>query len=132
MQFTVGLKLKGKADRIVVDAEDAFIAALKVKTEHPEAVIMTSAHKIGGATHVTHRMRSPIEDQSGKTVRRVAGYYPTSPSERDGGRFARITSLPTAAACIRGNWMALLMCAMPGVASAFRSDTGSAPSRRRL
>jgi hypothetical protein len=66
MQFTVGLKLKGRADRIVVVAEDALIAALKVKTEHPEAESCTSAHKIGGATHVTHRMRSPntlIEEQ---------------------------------------------------------------------
>ena len=39
MQFTVGLKLKGKTDHIAVDAEDALIAALKVKTEHPDAII---------------------------------------------------------------------------------------------
>jgi hypothetical protein len=31
MRFAVGLKLKGKADHIVVDAEDALIAALKAK-----------------------------------------------------------------------------------------------------
>ena len=31
MQFTVGLKLQGKMDRVVVDAEDALVAALKVK-----------------------------------------------------------------------------------------------------
>jgi hypothetical protein len=48
VQFTVGLKLKGKTDHIAVDAEDALIAALKVKTEHPEA-----------AKHVTHRMGYP-------------------------------------------------------------------------
>jgi hypothetical protein len=35
-QFTVGLRTKRKADRIVVDAEDALIAALKVKAERPE------------------------------------------------------------------------------------------------
>ena len=40
MRFTVGLKLKTKSDHIVVDAEDALIAALKAKTEHPEALIM--------------------------------------------------------------------------------------------
>jgi hypothetical protein len=40
MHFTVGLKLKGRMDRAVVDAEDALIAALKVKTERPDAVIM--------------------------------------------------------------------------------------------
>lgn len=33
LQFTVGLKLKGKTDHITVDAEDAPIAALKVKTD---------------------------------------------------------------------------------------------------
>ena len=37
--FTVGLRAKGKADRIVVDAEDALIAALKVKCERPDAMI---------------------------------------------------------------------------------------------
>jgi hypothetical protein len=39
VQFTVGLKLKGKTDHIAVDAEYALIAALKVKTEYPEAMI---------------------------------------------------------------------------------------------
>jgi hypothetical protein len=39
-QFTVGLRLNKKADRVVVDAEDALIAALKVKAERPEATIM--------------------------------------------------------------------------------------------
>jgi hypothetical protein len=33
--FTVGLKLKGNTDHIAVDAEDALIAALKVKTQQP-------------------------------------------------------------------------------------------------
>jgi len=58
MQFTVGLKLKGKADRIVVDAEDALIAALKVKTEHPEAVIMyvRPQHGRGDARHPSHAL----------------------------------------------------------------------------
>jgi hypothetical protein len=37
MQFTVGLKLKGKANHTTVEAEDALMAALKVKTRHPEA-----------------------------------------------------------------------------------------------
>jgi hypothetical protein len=39
-QFTVGVSAKGKADRIVVLAEDALVAALKVKTERPDATIM--------------------------------------------------------------------------------------------
>ena len=37
MRFTVGLKLKTKADHIVIDAEDALIAALRVKADHPDA-----------------------------------------------------------------------------------------------
>ena len=40
MQFTVGLKLKGKSDHVVVSAEDALIAALRVKVSRPEAIIM--------------------------------------------------------------------------------------------
>jgi hypothetical protein len=39
-QFTVGLRVKGKADRMVVDAEDALIAALKAKADQPGATIM--------------------------------------------------------------------------------------------
>ena len=59
MQFTVGLKLKGKTDHIAVDAEDALIAALKVKTEHPEAVItyVRQQNRRGDARH-PDRMRS--------------------------------------------------------------------------
>ncbi len=40
MQFTVGLKLKSGAQHVIIDAEDALIAALKVKAERPDALIM--------------------------------------------------------------------------------------------
>ena len=40
MNFTVGLKQKGKVNHVVVDAEDALIAALKAKAEYPESLIM--------------------------------------------------------------------------------------------
>jgi len=40
MRFTVGLKHKGKVNHVLVDAEDALIAALKAKTENSEALIM--------------------------------------------------------------------------------------------
>ena len=40
MNFTVGLKLRGKVNHMAVDAEDALGAALKAKAEHPEASIM--------------------------------------------------------------------------------------------
>ena len=40
MKFTVGLKSKRKVSHVVVDADDALIAALKTKAEFPEAQIM--------------------------------------------------------------------------------------------
>lgn len=39
MQYAVGLKVNDKCGHVVVDAEDALIAALKVKREQPEAKI---------------------------------------------------------------------------------------------
>ncbi len=40
MQFTVGFKADGQVGHVVVDGEDALIAALKLKTERPTATIM--------------------------------------------------------------------------------------------
>ena len=53
MQFTVGLKLKSKTDHTVVEAEDALIAALKVKAQHPEARItyVRPCNRRGDARH---------------------------------------------------------------------------------
>ena len=58
MQFTVGLKLKGILDRVVVDAEDALVAALKVKTERPEAIIMyvRPQNRRGDTRHPSHAL----------------------------------------------------------------------------
>jgi hypothetical protein len=39
MQFAVGFNLQGKSGHVVVAAEDALVAALKVKIERPEASI---------------------------------------------------------------------------------------------
>lgn len=56
MQFTVGFKLKGRADHIVTDAEDALVAALRVKSERPEAVItyVRPQNRRGDARHPSH------------------------------------------------------------------------------
>ena len=56
MRFTVGLKLKGTTDRIVVDAEDALIAAIKVKSERPDAMItyVRPKNRRGDARHPSH------------------------------------------------------------------------------
>ena len=48
-QFAVGLKLKGKTDHVFVEAEDALVAALKVKIEQPDAAI----------TYVRRQKRDP-------------------------------------------------------------------------
>ena len=39
MQFAVGFTLQEKTGHVVVDGEDALIAALKVKMQRPEASI---------------------------------------------------------------------------------------------
>jgi hypothetical protein len=59
MHLTVGLKLKGQPDRIVVNAEDALTAALKVKAALPEAVIMyvrPQKNRRGDARHPSHAL----------------------------------------------------------------------------
>jgi len=58
-QFTVGIKAEGKAERIVVDAEDALLAALKVKTERPEATIIYVRRLNRRGDHVIRLTLSP-------------------------------------------------------------------------
>jgi hypothetical protein len=40
MQFTVGYKREAKSSHVIVEADDALVAALKVKAEHADARIM--------------------------------------------------------------------------------------------
>lgn len=58
MLFTVGFKLKGKSEHVVVDAEDALVAAQTVKTERPEAVMMyvRPQNRRGDARHPSHAL----------------------------------------------------------------------------
>lgn len=60
MRFAVGFKLNGKSDHVIVDAEDALIAALRVKAERPEAAIMYARHanKRGDARHPARKSAS--------------------------------------------------------------------------
>ena len=39
LRYAVGIRIANKTDQMTVEAEDALIAALKVKTAHPEAAI---------------------------------------------------------------------------------------------
>ena len=58
MQFAVGFKLQEKNDHVVVDGEDALIAAVKVKMERPDASItyVRRANRRGDARHPAGRM----------------------------------------------------------------------------
>jgi hypothetical protein len=57
-QYTVGLRSQGKADRVVVAADDALVAALKVKIERPDAVItyVRRQNRRGDARHPAHAL----------------------------------------------------------------------------
>jgi hypothetical protein len=53
MQFAVGLKLESRAEHTVVEADDALSAALKVKSQHPQAHLtyVRPANRRGDARH---------------------------------------------------------------------------------
>ena len=53
MQYAVGLKLPKKTEHVVVEAEDALIAALKAKMERPDAAItyVRRQNRRGDARH---------------------------------------------------------------------------------
>ena len=57
--YTVGLVAKGKADRVAVVAEDALIAALRVKAERPDATITYVRRQIAVATRAIRLTPSP-------------------------------------------------------------------------
>ena len=56
MQFAVGFKLQGTTGHVIVDAEDALIAALKIKAQRPEALItyVRRQNKRGDTRHPAH------------------------------------------------------------------------------
>ena len=56
LHFAVGFRLQGRADHVVVDAEDALMAALKVKLQRPQAHItyVRKANRRGDARHPGH------------------------------------------------------------------------------
>ena len=60
VKFAVGFKIQGKTGHVVVDAEDALIAALKVKMQRPEALIayVRQQNKRGDTRHPMRRLSS--------------------------------------------------------------------------
>jgi hypothetical protein len=59
MHYAVGIRLNEKSGHVVVDAEDALVAALKVKQEQPEAFItyVRRQNRRGDARHPAGAMR---------------------------------------------------------------------------
>jgi len=67
LQYAVGIRLGNRSDQVTVEAEDALIAALKVKTEHPAAAI-TYVRKRNERGDRRHPHAGPIDaDRSGRT-----------------------------------------------------------------
>jgi hypothetical protein len=58
LDYAVGFRLQDKSDHVVIDAEDALVAALKVKLQHPAALItyVRRENKRGDARHPTHSL----------------------------------------------------------------------------
>jgi hypothetical protein len=56
LQYAVGYRLQGKTGHVIVDADDALIAALKVKLQQSEAIItyVRRQNKRGDARHPVH------------------------------------------------------------------------------
>jgi hypothetical protein len=58
LEFNVGMKLGNQSRSVTVEAEDALIAALKVKHQHPDAQInyVRRSNKRGDLRHPQKRL----------------------------------------------------------------------------
>jgi hypothetical protein len=73
IRYAVGMKVRNKADQMTIEAEDALIAALKVKAAHPEAAI-TYVRKQNARGDRRHPHSGDIAtDAAGRGTGRVAG-----------------------------------------------------------
>lgn len=77
LRYAVGIKIRNKTDQMTVEAEDAFIAALKVKTAHPEAAI-TYVRKRNARGDRRHPHSGQIDDYSAGRATRQAAQSRTS------------------------------------------------------
>jgi hypothetical protein len=72
LRYAVGLKIGNKADQVAVEAEDALIAALKVRTAPPEAAITyVRKRNVRGDRRHPHWSQideDPTEDTAGHTA----------------------------------------------------------------
>ena len=72
IRYAVGIKVSDKTDQMTVEAEDALIAALKVKTAHPEAVI-TYVRKQNARGDRRHPHSGQIDENPGRDAGTAAG-----------------------------------------------------------
>jgi len=80
--YAVGIKIERKADQVAVEAEDALIAALKVKSAHPEAAV-TYVRKQNARGDRRHPHPSQIDE---KPTEPAAGpKAPARPAEPSAG-----------------------------------------------
>ncbi|WFU44873.1 hypothetical protein QA640_21885 [Bradyrhizobium sp. CB82] len=58
--YTVGLKLGTRAKALTIDAEDALVAALRIKLENPEALVtyVRKSNRRGDRRHPHEGLRS--------------------------------------------------------------------------
>jgi hypothetical protein len=77
LRYAVGIKAGNRTDQIAVEAEDALIAALKVKAAHPDAAI-TYVRK----QNVRGDRRHPHASQLDENRSRRATAGATSPDRR--------------------------------------------------
>jgi hypothetical protein len=80
LRYAVGIKIGNRADQMTVEAEDALIAALKVKTAHPEAAI-TYVRKQNARGDRRHPHTSQIDED---VVQQAAGHTAQSNSSDQG------------------------------------------------
>ena len=65
LRYAVGIKIRNKTDQVTVEAEDALIAALKVKTAHPEAAITYVRKQMPAAIDAIHTPARSIRNRPG-------------------------------------------------------------------
>ena len=58
--YTIGLKLRTRTKAVTIEAEDALLAALKIKLESPEAVVtyVRKANRRGDRRHPHEELRT--------------------------------------------------------------------------
>ncbi len=59
--YTVGFKLRARSKAVTIDAEDALVAALKIKLDNPEALIIyvRKSNRRGDRRHPHEALKKP-------------------------------------------------------------------------